>query len=1063
MPGGDGSIVINVTADDAEAQKRLNQLRREIEKTARALDTTTSNKNVIADQLKTARNEAQKLEAELANVTRQREEAAATMAGNAPGRAKFAMVDPEQYFAAREAYVELGQEQERINKELDVANKNAATLKDKEQEILAKMEAQTNQLVQQKEQAGAIERVLSQRMAAPQIAGAVGEVSTAMRKGVRSILRWGFGIRSAFILIRRLRSALIEGVKAFAEQDEKTQQSITGLKTALSGLKMAWGAAFAPILNAVAPLLERLIALLTAAANAISALFAIIGGNSTYKKTIKNNNDLADSYANAGGAAGSAAKEIMGFDEINKLSDKGGGGGGGDALKTLEYIDEAIDKLNDTFLGKLGIAIKDVFFEWSNVNPEQIAKKVLVGLAGLLGAALGISLGLGFGGTLLLTLAGVVFGLVISALIFNNDGKLSKSEILDMVILAINAILGGVLGFAMTHSFKGAMIGASIGAGLWVAIKALKLKKDNPENGVTSSAFLTIINGIVAAGIVFNLMPSVPGALLGAIIGVGLTLGLIAMKIKQEKTDAFYATELGKQVDEIKKKVEDVLSVDEDLTIRINSITGEVDEQTLVNLGAAQQLLDDIFTLDENEGKTSAELEILKEKVEAFNALGLGDIQVQFDDTTGHITQTRKEVQALLDDLLKQYQIKAMEDAYVESFKAQYEATENVTNATNAANEASAALETATANLTTTQEAYNAALAEYTKYSGEFESAGAGAGISEEAIAAAESLAQTTSALDAAKTAYEETRGAAESAEQALASSKETYDTATEKVRGLGEALVGLKTDAEGSGENFDAGFADGVLDNISEAEKATREAAEAALESLRNTLETHSPSKATMEMGEDLMEGLSLGVQKGQQGVISVLQSAMNAALTVVQDSVNAMIKIWRSDWGRPMIHLPVFGLAGMFDFRTGQTPQVVVQDWVWAAKGGIVDGATLIGAGEAGKEAIVPLERNTEWINLVAEGLIDKITQSNKLADYISGMNLPALVMGQTVPPRALNGSGSIFSDGDIERLVSGISAALGGGDGYGEQTIKLYLDGKQIAETVTKHQRRMERGFA
>ena len=38
------------------------------------------------------------------------------------------------------------------------------------------------------------------------------------------------------------------------------------------------------------------------------------------------------------------------------------------------------------------------------------------------------------------------------------------------------------------------------------------------------------------------------------------------------------------------------------------------------------------------------------------------------------------------------------------------------------------------------------------------------------------------------------------------------------------------------------------------------------------------------------------------------------------------------------------------------------------WYARGGIVDGATLIGAGEKGKEAIIPLERHTEWIHLVA-----------------------------------------------------------------------------------------------
>lgn len=42
------------------------------------------------------------------------------------------------------------------------------------------------------------------------------------------------------------------------------------------------------------------------------------------------------------------------------------------------------------------------------------------------------------------------------------------------------------------------------------------------------------------------------------------------------------------------------------------------------------------------------------------------------------------------------------------------------------------------------------------------------------------------------------------------------------------------------------------------------------------------------------------------------------------------------------------------------------------WYAKGGIVNGATLIGAGERGAEAIIPLENNTEWLDKVADRLL-------------------------------------------------------------------------------------------
>lgn len=43
------------------------------------------------------------------------------------------------------------------------------------------------------------------------------------------------------------------------------------------------------------------------------------------------------------------------------------------------------------------------------------------------------------------------------------------------------------------------------------------------------------------------------------------------------------------------------------------------------------------------------------------------------------------------------------------------------------------------------------------------------------------------------------------------------------------------------------------------------------------------------------------------------------------------------------------------------------------WAARGGILDSATLIGAGEAGREAILPLDRNTGWMDDLAGRIFD------------------------------------------------------------------------------------------
>lgn len=60
-------------------------------------------------------------------------------------------------------------------------------------------------------------------------------------------------------------------------------------------------------------------------------------------------------------------------------------------------------------------------------------------------------------------------------------------------------------------------------------------------------------------------------------------------------------------------------------------------------------------------------------------------------------------------------------------------------------------------------------------------------------------------------------------------------------------------------------------------------------------------------------------------------------------------------------------FGIGGK-----GTRPSINV---TWGAKGGILDGATLIGAGEAGKEALLPLERNTQWM----DDLADRIESGN------------------------------------------------------------------------------------
>jgi len=65
--------------------------------------------------------------------------------------------------------------------------------------------------------------------------------------------------------------------------------------------------------------------------------------------------------------------------------------------------------------------------------------------------------------------------------------------------------------------------------------------------------------------------------------------------------------------------------------------------------------------------------------------------------------------------------------------------------------------------------------------------------------------------------------------------------------------------------------------------------------------------------------------------------------------------------------------GLGGKsFGFNIGTLATVSLPR---LAKGGIVDGATPLIAGEAGREAIVPLENNTGWLDIVASKIVEAI----------------------------------------------------------------------------------------
>lgn len=112
-----------------------------------------------------------------------------------------------------------------------------------------------------------------------------------------------------------------------------------------------------------------------------------------------------------------------------------------------------------------------------------------------------------------------------------------------------------------------------------------------------------------------------------------------------------------------------------------------------------------------------------------------------------------------------------------------------------------------------------------------------------------------------AKAAQQEGEAHKEAASEAEAAIKRldaAYDVMTDKAT----TAMNAAAQAEAQGRMTGAGFAKGILSQVSAAEGAGYSLANAATRSMKNTLMIKSPSKVTKQLGEYLSEGFALGIE---------------------------------------------------------------------------------------------------------------------------------------------------------------------------------------------------------
>lgn len=466
----DGKIVIAVDADAKKAQKELDTLSAKIDKMEAKLNEDTGTQSGLKKELDAALQSAKQTEDALKSLRSEADRLKGITSGNASA-------NPAEYIDAYSRQAEVAAQIKEQEQLLVQQNKTAEKLGSQYAKITDKVINQTAALDAAKTKAGELVQQITNASGA---SAKMAEVSASVEKSMNKFGRRLSGVlRSAliFTVLSRGLSQLRSWLSQTIMQNEAARASIARLKAALLTLAQ-------PILEVVIPVFVKLVNILTQVVTAIAKFFGMLSGKSwgAQVSAAKGLNAEKEALEGVGAAAEDASKSMAGFDEINQITSNQASGGGGTSgagassgiTPDFSNLDLAEDKLND-ILGIVG-AIAAGLLAW------KIASMFTDSLSKIGGIALA---------------AAGAFALVYFWLDAWNNG-IDLTNLLGM-LAGLAALAGGL---AIAFGPTAAAIALVVG-GLAMLVVGIK---DVIENGFTLENTLTIIAGLLAAGIGISIL-----------------------------------------------------------------------------------------------------------------------------------------------------------------------------------------------------------------------------------------------------------------------------------------------------------------------------------------------------------------------------------------------------------------------------------------------------------------------------------------------------------------------------------------------------------------------------
>lgn len=466
----DGKIVVQAEVDAKKAQRELDKLTARIDKLETDLKKSSGEQSGIKAQLDAAKESAKQAETALKSLRAESERLRQVTSGEVSA-------SPDAYISAYSRQSEVVAQIKEQEAHLKEQDKIVESLDSKYAKITDKEMEQTSALDAAKTRAGELTREITNASGASErMEFAAKNVSDSMNTFSRRVSGL-FKRVLVFSLITRALQSLRTWLGKTIMQNEEARAAVARLKAAFLTLAQ-------PILQVVIPVFVKLVNILTQVVTAIAKFFGMLSGKSwgAQVAAAKGLNAEKEAIEGVGSAAEDASKSMASFDEINQITSNqasGGGGGAGGAASTdiapdFSNLDMAEDKLHD-ILGLVG-AIAAGLLAW------KIASMFTNDLSKIAGIALA---------------AAGAFALVYFWLDAWNNG-IDLQNFLGMLAgLAALAV-----GLAIAFGPIAAGIALVVG-GLAMLVVGIK---DVIENGFNLVNTLTIIAGLLAAGIGISLL-----------------------------------------------------------------------------------------------------------------------------------------------------------------------------------------------------------------------------------------------------------------------------------------------------------------------------------------------------------------------------------------------------------------------------------------------------------------------------------------------------------------------------------------------------------------------------